>query len=732
MAYNTSIIIPYYQKYEEFKFALELNKDQYSLVNEVIIIFDEIIDISNFTFLLTYNINFKLYTNTETHEWRNPAPVINHGLKMASSEYCIILSPETILSKDAIKNLMDNVDENTFCIGQVVFLKESNYHSYENKDHILDLFKLSPRRNDNMIGPVYFGSICCSKANFEKVNYYCEDYINWGGEDNDVRNKLVKAGISVKQIKDVKMIHIEDEYSYNKRLTRTRDKNLDVNEDNLYKKFLSVSPIPNNNQIFIDSLNKISEIIDYSLNHNIYSYYPIVLLAPSYNEENNVKEFLDNVSSFVDGIIVLDDSSTDNTWNLIKSDKLLVKAKKDRIIFDDLQNRNLLLNILENVFIRNNIEVGWFIWLDFDERIDTNIRFIKYLRRVLLTRNDIINIYNLPFVHLWDNVNYNADYPHTDNGVQYHTRLIKNKIEKMPYVINNEKKLHFRLMPYDDLANMFPLLIKHTGRNSETLRKYKYDLYTTKYDSDLTYQGSYEHFLQNNVRLLPYEENKYIKPFKILKSLIPVIVYDKQNIDAIYNNLIFSIKLELKDNSKLPKSINSSDNIVICLIDNPNKALIVKRQLYYRKIKYIGCYIKSLVDIRNTNKLYSKRVNNHRFKNKRTFYIGVLDDIEMGIVEHIDKNNYIYPANDLTDNNIEVLKSMTRSIYKRFNCRDYILVKLVLNNNTIMIQNINPNPLLLEDSIITKSAYCCGISYNRLIDRILKTNYSRSDHIFVN
>jgi hypothetical protein len=730
MVYNTSIILPYYHKYEEFKFALELNKDQYSLVNEVIIVFDQIIDISKFTYLLDYNINFKFYTNTETHEWRNPAPVINHGLKMASSEYCIILSPETILSKDAIKHLMDNVDENTFCIGQVIFIEKSKYHAYENKNDILDLFRFTRYRNKDIIGPIFFGSICCSKANFEKVNYYTETFVNWGGEDDDVRNKLIKYGINVKRIKDVKMIHIEDQYGYNKRSCKAYDKN--VNPDNLYKNFLSISPIPINRQIFIDAINKIPEIIDYSLNDKIYSYYPIVLLTQSYNEENNVSDFLENVSSFVDGIIVLDDSSKDNTWNLLKSDKLLIKAKKDRITFNDLQNRNLLLNILENVFIRNNIEVGWFLWLDFDEKIDTNIRFIQYLRNKLLTRNDIVSIYNIPLIHMWDNINYNKDYPYSCNGVQYHTRLIKNDINKLPYKIIGNNKLHFNLAPYCYNANgkndIFPLLIKHTGKNSKYLRENKYYLYTKTYDSDLSCQDSYEHFLRNDVSLLPYEENKYNIPFVESNSLIPIIIFDNDSnkiMDLIHKKLIYSIKLNIDDISVIPTWVNYKEHIVICLIDDPNKSLMIKTELCHKNIEYIGCKVKSINEISSSNKVYLNFIKNKNFENTRTFYIGALDGLVMGIIE----NNI--QAMDLTDTTINLLKSIVKYIYNQHECQDYILVELIMSNNLTMIQHINVSPSLSEDSIMVKSAYCCGISYGGLINKIFKSCYNRKNKVFI-
>ena len=42
--YNVSIILPYYKKFNEFKYALEYNYKQFESVNEVIIIIDQNID----------------------------------------------------------------------------------------------------------------------------------------------------------------------------------------------------------------------------------------------------------------------------------------------------------------------------------------------------------------------------------------------------------------------------------------------------------------------------------------------------------------------------------------------------------------------------------------------------------------------------------------------------------------------------------------------------------------
>ena len=248
MKYDVSIILPYYKKYDEFKYALELNKSQYEMVNEVIIIFDEVIDIKQFSYLYKYNIIFIFYTNTVNHEWRNPAVVINYGIKKSSSTYCIIMSPETILFNDFIKNLVENTDDNSFSLGHVIFTKKEIYEA-DIKNELNFIFDLlinddntTSIRNKRIIGPISYGSICCKKSNFEKINYYTEKFSmnGWGGEDDDVRVKLVKAGITKKILKEARSIHLEESDYFENRLLRKFNK---TKSEILYNDFIKIDLI---------------------------------------------------------------------------------------------------------------------------------------------------------------------------------------------------------------------------------------------------------------------------------------------------------------------------------------------------------------------------------------------------------------------------------------------------------------------------------------------------------
>ena len=501
--YNVSIIIPYYKKYEEFRYSIEYNYEQFQKVNEVIVMIDERIDyLESFSFLNNYNVNFRFFMNQENHPWRNPAIVINKGIKEAISEKIIIISPETILLKDSLKNLIDNCDDKSFSIGQIIFMTNESYNKY----NVNYAFNLKTAKNNDIIGPVYFGSICCTKKNFENVNYYTENFSlnGWGGEDDDVRGKLLNYGLIKKKIGSARFIHLERENEFTLRFKKVK-KNQLKKTSSLYNFFneIQIQGVDVNKVYSI--LDGINEIIKYSVSNNICCYYPVVLLAQCFNEEKNVVDYLTNVSRFVDAIIVLDDGSDDNTWNLLESNKLIIKIKVERNGFDDLKNRNLLLNVFENALVKNNIKVDWFLWLDFDERITDNKKFLHKIKRQILSREFDADVVYLPLFHMWDENNYNTEYPYSINGLQYKKRLIRNNETKMPYKINKTEKLHFDLSPYSGKIGELLLQIKHLSYVDEESRKRKYYLYTQVYDTKKT-QKSYEHFLKEDVKVLPYND----------------------------------------------------------------------------------------------------------------------------------------------------------------------------------------------------------------------------------
>lgn len=125
-----------------------------------------------------------------------------------------------------------------------------------------------------------------------------------------------------------------------------------------------------------------------------------------------------------------------------------------------------MLQTLNEVFIQNNINIKWIFWLDFDERIDNNLNVISNFRNIILSPRLRYNILNLPLFHMWNEYEYNTQYPYSFNGIQYHTRLIRYK-KNNNMIINNDNKLHFNLNHYDDKKTNINFGIKHLSNNSK-------------------------------------------------------------------------------------------------------------------------------------------------------------------------------------------------------------------------------------------------------------------------
>ena len=523
MVYDVSIVMPYFKKLNELKYSIEYNFIYFQQVKEVILVIDEYIENTNiFAFLHNYGINFKIFMNQDNKiEWCNPAVAINCGLRNAISEKLVVISPETILLENSLVELIENCDEKSFSTGRVIFMSKDEYYL----NYTDSIWEGKVKRDKCLIGPVYFGSICCLKKHMDKINYYDESFSlkGWGGEDNEVRIRLKAINLEQKIVENAKFIHIESRQDYMDRLD-TKKKSLRKPATKLYNNFKEIQVIGEDGNIFENSVKNFNEIIKYDLNKNILSNYHIILLTPCYNEEKYLKEFLINSSKFVDGIIMLDDGSDDNSWELMECPKLILKVKINRIEFNDLTNRNLLLKIFEEVLIKNGIKVDWFLWLDCDERLSSNIKHLQMIKEIILSPKFMKNLCYLPLYHKWNKECYNADYPYSTNGLQPKLRLIRHKLEECPYVLKSNKKLHFVLHPYNGDKFTLPLQIEHLAYETEELRIQKYLKYTNKYDTDKI--QNYEHYLKKDISLKPYDDYIVLNSSKDFRDLfLDVINY---------------------------------------------------------------------------------------------------------------------------------------------------------------------------------------------------------------
>lgn len=487
--FDLSIVMPFYKKMAEFRKVFPRNYSFFARNGiEVVLVLDStdekevLID-----FVKEYpSINWKIICNYKPHDWRNPSKPLNVGIKNATKKYIMVCSPESEFLTDVIYILRNALEfyPGCFTLGRVCFASEDEIIEEQNIDSFLT---------------VPYGSIMVEKKYIFDIRGYDETLQKWGGDDDNLRARLEMIGVKKIFMDEAIFIHRDHNYSENKKGRSQKLKNM---PDSAKRHFLFPdSPICNGvdwgtdfNEIIYDWKNNVyaeEQLKKYIKKYTRYSYkehscgneYPLILLFQTYNEENYIIPFLKHISRYFDAIIMLDDGSLDETYELACNDKIVLKIKKNRTDFNDLQNRNILLEAVS--FFKYELAC----FMDVDEIIDN--RFSDLRAYISDTK---FNSYQLNYIHLWDNdKTYNAEYPYTNNGIGYRYKIFRN----IGYskIISKCGKLHFQQVPTIIDSKIIPVLVKHYGNLTREQRINKYLFYKDE-DTDNS-QDSYEHLLND-------------------------------------------------------------------------------------------------------------------------------------------------------------------------------------------------------------------------------------------
>ncbi len=475
--YDLSVILPFYKKLEEFKRVLPQNAPYFQRNGiEVIVVMDEPSEEAGVVELLkSYPfINWRLIVNDAAHPWRNPAKAINVGIRHAQRSKVLVMSPESLLESDVVELLAEHVaaKPRSFATGIVRFENGKGYW-------------------------ITAGSICAPRRALEEVGGYDESYTEWGADDDDVRIRLKRAGYRGRQLLSARVFHTETKPRPNKVCSDSSRRILDdamigshtaVNDDSWGRDFSRISFDYRRN---IHAAELCRNYLQTFAGHAICG-------ADSFKEKRSVvaliqchhnpdiNETLEHVGRFSDGIILLDDGSTDGTFEQATHPKLLIKAQKARSGFNDLENRNILLNIAS--FVPSD----WLYFIDTDERFDERFETPHQAAE----RDADALMFQL--IHLWDDPDqYRVDYPFSQEGRVLLFRMFRNLGRAQ---IRAPKKLHFRASPYTSRkVQACRVLLRHYGHLQAENRRRKFEFYTAQ---DLNKdQSSYRHFLDEKVQL---------------------------------------------------------------------------------------------------------------------------------------------------------------------------------------------------------------------------------------
>lgn len=484
--FDVSVVMPFYKKMDDFKKVLARNYPYFQRNGvEVVIAMDEDSEENALIhFIQEYPfINWVIVVNHAKHGWRNPVKAINVGIRNATKEFILICSPESEFLTDVIYLMRKNLNYYTdhYAIGTVTFT------DFEKK-YVGNRF-------------IPYGSIMVKRKDLLEIGGYDETFIKWGGDDDNIRARLELNGIKRLLLPEARLMHRENKKDLEKRNNKRSLLSVEMSK----RVFLPNKAYINTSEWGHDfsdisyswkkeKPNRITILSEYLSQFKQYDLFVDttqkifnrILLVQSYNEEKLIQAFLENNLQYFDAMILLDDDSTDHTYHITNHPKIILKVKKKRDYFNDLENRNILLKLVS--FFNCN----WICFLDVDEIIDKRFSDFSF--------TDSNKIDNILFnhVHLWNSEEYyNAEYPYSKNGIQQHFRMFRN-IGNMQ-ILTHKSVLHFSLSPYLKSLYISKILILHYGNITIDRRLKKYALYT-KQDQDQD-QISYEHIIKDVVAL---------------------------------------------------------------------------------------------------------------------------------------------------------------------------------------------------------------------------------------
>lgn len=192
-----SIIMPWYKKMLEFNYALKTNLEYFENEKyEIVIVLDEPSEEQKLLDKIKAinTVKWRVVVNDIAHAWRNPASTINVGIRNSLGEYCLVISPESMMVSDVPSILLNAVNErNAFAYGYCI------WGNINNKGEC---------RYSSFDDSVPFGSICFRRKDAENTHGYPEGYNRWGQDDVIFRKLLRRLGVAPIGVKDAIMLHM--------------------------------------------------------------------------------------------------------------------------------------------------------------------------------------------------------------------------------------------------------------------------------------------------------------------------------------------------------------------------------------------------------------------------------------------------------------------------------------------------------------------------------------------
>lgn len=151
---------------------------------EVVLVLDEPSETDRYLDLIRFfpEIRWTILENDREHVWRNPSKVINVGIRHATGEHVLVMSPETICVGDLPSSLLQVAKTGVAAVGGTTFVTYS------------ELKELGLKAASALRIQYLCGSICVRRLALVAVRGYDEGINGWGGDDYNLRSRLNLIG----------------------------------------------------------------------------------------------------------------------------------------------------------------------------------------------------------------------------------------------------------------------------------------------------------------------------------------------------------------------------------------------------------------------------------------------------------------------------------------------------------------------------------------------------------
>ncbi len=221
---KTSIIICFYERLKYLKYCLDSIINQSEYFDEVIICDDGseescVRQLKN----MIPDYDFPIIYVSQPKNGFRPAAARNNGIRHASGDYLIFLDCDFVVLPGAIRDHCNTAKPGRFVAGLCKYLDEertAKIFREKVSDKLLeDLYQSLPEEpilkdHRRFIRHRFFLKLGLARAekqrlsshfsihreDMERVNGYDENFVGWGGEDEDLAIRLAKAGLKGKSI----------------------------------------------------------------------------------------------------------------------------------------------------------------------------------------------------------------------------------------------------------------------------------------------------------------------------------------------------------------------------------------------------------------------------------------------------------------------------------------------------------------------------------------------------